>query len=198
MKFRDRIVGLRRVRAGDLRANPRNWRTHPESQRDALRALLEEVGWANAVLAREQPDGSLILIDGHLRTDTAPDSEVPVLVLDVTEAEADKLLLSLDPLSQMAESNAKALDDLLRDVNTGSPALAGMFEGLAEANGLLGDGEPEIKESRPKPPPPEMAWVLIGLPIVKFGAVQRAIDEIAAVPDATILTTYNDRRDDAD
>jgi len=33
---------------------------------------------------------------------------VPVLVLDVTEAEADKILLTLDPLAAMAEKNAAA------------------------------------------------------------------------------------------
>ena len=40
-----------------------------------------------------------MLIDGHLRAETAPDMMVPVLVLDVTEEEADKLLLTLDPLA---------------------------------------------------------------------------------------------------
>ena len=33
----------------------------------------------------------------HLRAETTPNQGVPVLVLDVTEAEADKILLTLDP-----------------------------------------------------------------------------------------------------
>ena len=32
MNIRDRIKELRRVRAGDLRPHPKNWRTHPEEQ----------------------------------------------------------------------------------------------------------------------------------------------------------------------
>ncbi len=66
-EIRDRIVELRRVRAGDLSENPRNWRRHPERQRRALRALLEEIGFANAILVREREDGGLEIVDGHLR-----------------------------------------------------------------------------------------------------------------------------------
>jgi hypothetical protein len=51
------------------------------------------------LLARELPDGRLQLIDGHLRSDITPDMDVPVLILDITEAEADKLLATLDPLA---------------------------------------------------------------------------------------------------
>ena len=49
MQIRDRIKELRRVPAGSLRPNPRNWRMHPDSQRDALRGILAEVGYAGAV-----------------------------------------------------------------------------------------------------------------------------------------------------
>src|SRR5579872_2634795 len=107
MKIRDRIKELRRVPAKDLRPNTKNWRTHPKAQREALQGILAEVGYAGALIARELPDGSLELIDGHLRAETTPDQLVPVLVLDVTKEEADKLLASLDPLAAMAETNAQ-------------------------------------------------------------------------------------------
>ena len=42
--IRDRIKELRRVRAGNLVPNPRNWRTHPRAQQDALRGVLAEIG----------------------------------------------------------------------------------------------------------------------------------------------------------
>ena len=35
-EVRDRVVELLRVRAGDLVANPGNWRRHPQRQRAAL------------------------------------------------------------------------------------------------------------------------------------------------------------------
>src|SRR5919201_2122671 len=109
MQIRDRIKELRRVRAAELRPNPRNWRVHPPAQQDALRGVLAEVGYADALLARELADGTLMLIDGHLRAETTPDAVVPVLVLDVDEAEADKLLATLDPLAALAETDSEAL-----------------------------------------------------------------------------------------
>jgi hypothetical protein len=140
--IRDRVRELRRMRAADLLPNPRNWRLHPASQRAALEGILAEVGFADALLARELPDGRLELVDGHLRAETAPDQMVPVLVLDVDEAEANKILLTLDPLSAMADANHEQLDALLRQVETDSAALGSMLAALAEDAGIV-----------PEPPP---------------------------------------------
>jgi hypothetical protein len=133
MKIRDRVKELRRVRAGELLPNERNWRKHPKAQQEALQGVLAEIGYAGALLAYETPSG-LKLIDGHLRATTTPDTEVPVLVLDVNDAEAAKLLATLDPLAAMAEADGNALDALLRDVQTGSQALADMLTTLADNN----------------------------------------------------------------
>ena len=73
MKLKDRIKDFRRVPAHELQPNPKNWRTHPVAQQDALRGVLAEVGIAGAVLARETAEGGLMLIDGHLRTDVMHD-----------------------------------------------------------------------------------------------------------------------------
>src|SRR5512146_2575503 len=146
MKIRDRIKELRRVRAGDLLPDPRNWRTHPQAQQDALRGILAEVGYADACLARETPEG-LVLIDGHLRRDEAdPEQKVPVLILDVDEAEAAKLMAVLDPLAAMAEANAAQLDSLLREIDTGSEALQKMLADLAAQEGMYDVGETAAPE----------------------------------------------------
>ncbi len=73
MNVRDRIKELRRVKASRLRPHPKNWRTHPVAQQDALRGVLAEIGYADALLARELPDGSLELVDGHLRAEITPE-----------------------------------------------------------------------------------------------------------------------------
>lgn len=124
------------VEAKQLRPNPKNWRTHPKAQQDALRGVLAEVGIADAVLARQLSDGSLMLIDGHLRAETMPDQKIPVLVLDVNEAEADKLLATLDPLAAMADSNSEQLEELLRNVETGNEALQAMITNTAARAGI--------------------------------------------------------------
>ena len=151
MKIRNRIKELRKVKASELMPNPKNWRTHPKQQQDALRGILSEVGLADACLARELPDGSLMLIDGHLRAETLGDGEVPVLILDVNEVEADKILATLDPLAAMANSDAVKLDAILREVNTGSPELQAMLAKVAEDAGLyLEDQNTKEPESSAK------------------------------------------------
>jgi len=153
MNIRNRVKSLRMVPASDLRPNPKNWRTHPKAQQDALRGVLAEVGLADACLARELPDGSLMLIDGHLRAETLGDGEVPVLILDVNEAEADKLLATLDPLAAMADSDAVKLDELLRSVDTGSEALQQLIAATASQAGLYDTlGEPPTEPGEVEAP----------------------------------------------
>lgn len=153
MNIRDRIKELRRVPASELRPSPLNWRTHSTQQLDALKGILAEVGYAGAALARELPDGSLELIDGHARAEVTGTGMVPVLVLDVDEAEAAKILATFDPIGAMAGTDAAKLDALLRDVQTGNQALADMLEGLAEKAGVIpGEGNDinEIYQGMPE------------------------------------------------
>jgi hypothetical protein len=66
VKIRDRE--LRRVPVGTLLPNPKNWRRHPPAQADALRGILGEVGFAEALLVCEKTE-SLQFIDGHFRAE---------------------------------------------------------------------------------------------------------------------------------
>src|SRR5687768_16912877 len=103
---RNRIKKHVRVRAGDLVPHELNPRVHPDSQRAALRALYDEVGFARSLLAYELPDGRLKLIDGHLRAAMDAEQVVEVEVLDVSDEEARRLLLAIDPLALLAEYEA--------------------------------------------------------------------------------------------
>src|SRR5437867_9333134 len=118
--IRNRIKGHRRVRAGDLVPHEWNYRQHPDRQKDALWALYQEVGFARTLLAYELPDGRLKLIDGHLRRDIDPEMEVEVEILDVKEEEARTLLLSIEPLAALAETQ-QALHDRLKEVAPSPP-----------------------------------------------------------------------------
>lgn len=156
--MKDRIVELIRVRAGDLVENKTNWRRHPAAQRAALRGVLEEIGYAAALIARRDADGTLTLIDGHLRKDLDPEQVVPVLVLDVDEREADALLATMDPISALARPDSKALIELLSRVHTQSEPLADLLEGLyrsadEELRRLLRDPDeiPVAPKPRAKP-----------------------------------------------
>jgi DNA modification methylase len=166
MLIRDRIIELRRVPASELRPNPKNWRTHPEEQANALRGVLSEIGFAGATLARICDDGTLMLIDGHLRAETSGDIPIPVLVLDVNEEEADKLLLTFDPIGAMAGADSEKLRELLDSVETANQDLADMLTELAEDNGIIpGDSTEIIEDEIPEPPvdpitKPGDLWIL--------------------------------------
>tara|TARA_Y100000310_G_scaffold187732_1_gene187753 strand:+ start:1261 stop:2478 length:1218 start_codon:yes stop_codon:yes gene_type:complete len=129
MEIRDRITDFRRVPASQLIPNPLNWRRHPAAQQDALKGVLEGIGFADAVIARETPVG-LELIDGHLRADVMGDDEVPVLVVDLNADEALQLLLTLDPLAMMAEKDDDAVAALLAQVSFEDEAVLSMLESL--------------------------------------------------------------------
>lgn len=126
--MRDRILGFSRVPASSLMPHPDNWRRHPDLQRRVLADLLQEIGMADALLVRELHDGRLQLLDGHLRAETCGDQLVPVLMLDLDDAEAAKLIASLDPLASLAESDQAAWETLRQSFVTESDALERMFQ----------------------------------------------------------------------
>ncbi|MCC6909995.1 MAG: site-specific DNA-methyltransferase [Phycisphaerales bacterium] len=73
------------------------------------------VGWAGALLFNEQTGR---LIDGHARRNVVdPRSLVPVLVGSWTEQAERKILLSLDPISSMAQADAAVLRALIEEVD---------------------------------------------------------------------------------
>jgi hypothetical protein len=129
--IRNRIKGHCRVRAGDLVPHEWNYRLHPDAQKGALQALYQEVGFARSLLAYELPDGRLKLIDGHLRREIDPDMEVEVEILDVNEAEARELLLSIDPLVQMGQVQEQLYERLRENTPTAQPELEAMWEQMA-------------------------------------------------------------------
>jgi hypothetical protein len=60
--------------------------------------------------------------------------EVEVEVLDVSDAEARALLLSLDPLAQLADYDQTALDRLRAVTSTDSDAIANLWASVGRAN----------------------------------------------------------------
>lgn len=147
-EIRDRIKELRRVKASELIPNPKNWRKHPAKQVAVLRGVLREVGYADALLVRETSEG-LMLIDGHLRAETTPDQLVPVLILDVDEAEAAKILATLDPLAGMAEMDKDALRNLTAFFQTDCGDIRELLESLSgrPLGGKMQDPEPLVDKA---------------------------------------------------
>lgn len=153
MNIRDRVKELRRVPASQLKPSPKNWRMHPKEQADALRGLLADVGFAGAAFARELEDGSLELIDGHLQAETTGDQPIPVLVLDVTAEEANKLLATFDPIGAMATADAAKLEALLNEVTSSNDAVNQLLADVARNSGIAtaeNESQPAGQETIPE------------------------------------------------
>lgn len=85
--WRSRIVGHGEEDPRALVPNPRNWRRHPERQREAMAGALREVGWVQDVVVNRRTGP---LVDGHLRAELAAAGgtpTVPVVYVDLDERE---------------------------------------------------------------------------------------------------------------
>jgi len=192
MAIKNRIKELRIVKASDLRPNAKNWHDHTDRQRQVLRGLLDELGFAGAVLAREATKGrgkkktvELELIDGHERAEIAGDDEIPVLVLDVTKAEADKLLATFDRVGQLAETNDEKLSDLASTIDAEIAVLQEFLDEMILA-------APVKLGKLSTKPPPKMSWVLLGIPTVRFGEVAETVLELGQLDDVILETTIDE------
>ncbi len=138
--MRNRIVGLENVRPSELDEHPLNYRLHPTDQKELLLNVLEKIGVADAMLAyRSEATGRLTLIDGHLRRELLLDeAEVPVLVLDLNDSEANAMLALADPLVGMAENVQEAYRALVAEVESDGE--------MAELLRPLDDAIPELDE----------------------------------------------------
>ena len=120
----------------ELAENPRNWRTHPDTQLTALADVIADVGWAGACLYNERTQR---LIDGHARRRIGiaqGTARIPVLIGNWTEEQELRILATLDPIGALAEADSAKLETLLREVSTGSGALEQLLADLAVDAGI--------------------------------------------------------------
>jgi hypothetical protein len=115
--WRSRIVGEGHVDPNELLANPANWRVHPKRQEKALEAILDRVGWVKNVIVNRS---SGHVVDGHLRVRLAQarnEVEVPVVYVELDEAEERIVLGSLDPIASLAATDSAALQGLAAQID---------------------------------------------------------------------------------
>lgn len=140
--FRNRIIGYDTKPADQFQANALNYRKHPQRQRDAVQASLRELGWIGVVVENVETGN---LIDGHERVWQAlrNNEDVPYIQVRLSESEERLALAVFDPITNMAETDAAILDNLLQQVNTGEAALQSLLAEMAEKANMI---PPEFKE----------------------------------------------------
>lgn len=115
-KTRIRVREMKIVDASLLEPHPGNFRVHTPEQRTAMDGVLNEVGFAGAVLVRELDGGRYQVLDGHLRVEEMAGQQVPILVTDLSETEARKVLATFDAVGSMAEVDVGGLRALIEGI----------------------------------------------------------------------------------
>lgn len=197
MSWKSRIVGHDRVDPETLTGNPKNHRTHPQSQRNVVRDSISEFGFVKSVLVNKRTG---FIVDGHERVwqaldakQTDPSVEIDVEYVDLSESEEAAVLAILDASTEMAVVDPVKLDELIRDVQIESESIVDL---LAEMSGVnVAGGETTLIEVAAKPFP-VMSWVLIGIETVNFGRISQAIDTLAEVDGLIMETVVSDVQED--
>jgi hypothetical protein len=160
----NRIVSRADVPPDQLLANPKNYRRHTTEQKNAFRGIVNEVGYIDPVLCKL--DGTVI--DGHLRVEVALEdgiATVPVDYYDGTDAQADLVLASKDPLAAMAYHDEANLRALLADIGPQEDAaVQAMLDSIAAESVTVTEGltDPDAVPAVPEEPvtKPGDLWLL--------------------------------------
>ena len=146
--WKNRIVETADMAVKDLKANPKNWRKHPQAQQNALSGVLDAVGWVAPVIFNRQ---SGHLIDGHLRLELAvkrKEKTLPVSVVDLSPDEEAMILATFDPIAAMAEADRQMLAGLMQSIETEDAQVQALLESIAREEKI--DFGPEPAEA-PEP-----------------------------------------------
>lgn len=85
-----------------------------------MQAVLKDLGTADAIIARRLEDGTYQILDGHLRTGIADENELlPALLVDLNDDEAERFLLTHDPIAELAGTSSEALEALTTEIDLG-------------------------------------------------------------------------------
>ena len=152
-KIKNRIVGYGEESLDQIQFNPRNWRVHPLNQQNALKGVLDEVGYVQSVIVNKRTGN---LIDGHLRCQLSAregNKTIPVVYVDLSEEEEALVLATLDPIAAMAATDREKLNDLFESINSDNENVLNLLdeiankEGLDYGIGLVDDVEPKFDEA---------------------------------------------------
>lgn len=152
-EIKNRIIGSGIVPLDQILFNPRNWRVHPLNQQNALKGVLEEVGWVQEVIINQRTGH---LVDGHLRCQLAAREgakDIPVKYVDLSEEEEALVLATIDPIAAMAVTDKQKLDELFAGINSENEHVNKMLDDIAEKERLeygskdTVDAEEEIETS---------------------------------------------------
>lgn len=173
------------VDVSKLKPHPQNPNKHPKGQVRIYAKIIQHQGWRRPITVSNQ---SGFIVAGHGALAAAIElgvDKVPVDYQDFkTPADECAHMIADNRLPQMSEMDDAAVAAIVADHNLDAE-LAGIFDETEPAAPV------ELKPIAIQPPP-KMAWVLIGIPLVKFDKINATIEELAKIPEVVMETTAND------
>jgi hypothetical protein len=181
------------VAIAKLRPDPENVRNHPRENLDAIKQSLAEFGQQYPIVAERS---------GIVRKGSGT-------LIAAAELGWEKINVVWSELSGARAQAYAIADNRASDLSGFDPdrlmlAIGGLgTEGIdLEALGLAEIGvPPAAEETEPTKlvkhstiPPPTMAWVLIGIPTVRFREIKDIVSRVAAVPGVLCETALNDEQ----
>lgn len=157
MEIENRIIGHGDEPLDNILFNPRNWRIHPLNQQNALKGVLEKVGWVQNVIINKRTGN---LVDGHMRCQLAMregQKTVPVTYIDVSEEDEAVILATLDPVGAMAGTDKDKLNDLFGMIDADNAELNGLIDEIGKREGIVEISSEEWGEAFSKLPDTDRA-----------------------------------------
>lgn len=145
--WENRICGHADVPPESLTMHGQNWRIHNDKQRRVLQAMLDKVGFVKSITVSKRTN---VILDGHLRVSLSIANNaatVPVEYVDVTPTEEAEILATVDPVGDLAGTDAAKLAELRELFETPDYDVDAMIDDL------IGDFDPlDEDEFKPKGP----------------------------------------------
>lgn len=126
------IYPIERMAISQLKQHPRNYKDHPQEQLAHIMHSIKEHGfYRNVVIARDHT-----ILAGHGVVKAAMEMglrDVPVIRLDLdpNEPRALKIMTSDNEIGKLAETNDRALTELLKDIMTADDLLGTGFDDMS-------------------------------------------------------------------
>jgi len=134
--WKRRVTHSANVSPDLLMNNPDNVKIHPESQVDAMRELLKQVGYVGDVLVSQR---SNVVLDGHMRIMIAiRDGEptIPVSYVDLSATEEQQAMVYLFQTTRMARLDPLILERAIDSVGITDDQVGAFLGSLAAQHGI--------------------------------------------------------------
>ena len=181
--FQNRIVGHGTKAAKEFVFNPGNWRIHPVSQKAAINEVLDKIGWVTGVLENVSTGR---LVDGHLRiTETLerdPDEPVPFTKVELTEDEERQILLILDPIGALAETDGEKFIALADSLSNNLTAIDSMREAIEMPDIDLSEFFASVEDTEFTP----VGKIVLQYEAEEARAVREALASVADTPEKAV------------